>query len=224
MSGIYDYFTRNSNGELMEGFLFDGCNAQAKLLFIMKEPHNTDGETTFWFRDIVNGYRHDRNRTKMKHTLQRIAEYVLGPSEDNIFKQCAYINLYPYDGEAYVNKEKKDGYWVVRNGIAALAIGKEQIDIGNKSLAVAHNRIDLLTSLSQHRIRYIVTVQDLFDVITDHKSISSSSLLKKNRVTPFHVGKCLFDPSVTVYDYYHPSAPCVNYDMLNVAIQKKHFK
>jgi hypothetical protein len=222
MSGIYDYFTRNDNGELMEGFLFEACNTQAKLLFIMKEPHNTDGETTFWFRDIVNGYRHDRNGTKMEHTLQRIAEYVLGSSEDNIFKQCAYINLYPYDGDAYVNKEKKDGYWAVRNGIAALTAGKEHIDIGSKSLEVARDRIKLLTFLSQYGIRYIVTVQDLFDVITDHESISSSTLLKKNRVTPFRVGKCLFDPSVTVYEYYHPSAPCVSYEMIDKAIQEKY--
>ncbi len=221
MYDITQYFTKNSNGEFIEGFLCDENSADVKLLFIMKEPHNTDGETTFWFRDIVNRNRYNRNGTKMYNTLSRVAKYVLDYYESDIFNKCSYINLYPYDGDARVNTKKPSGYWATRMAILNKINNTSNSTIDSNSVKVAEKRINLLSCLDECGIKYIVTVQDLFNVITTEDSRSESGLIKRDNKTAFRKGQCIFNKNLTVYEYYHPSAPCVSYKMLDEAIQKK---
>lgn len=223
MYDITKDFFKNANDQLMEGFLCDENQEEVKLLFILQEPHCINAQS-FWVKDIL----HDRkpkgkNGNKILNTFTKLACFVLKEQSDRILEKCAFINLYPHDGESPINREG-GFYETIRTILAINSHSTYHSDYREKDginiSEIAQKRIALLGRLGETNIRYIVTVADVFHCISAESNDPAYERIYRKNGRPFRIGSLRYDNRITVYEYYHPSASCVNYALLNDAIQR----
>ncbi|MBQ3284791.1 MAG: hypothetical protein IJH40_04030 [Ruminococcus sp.] len=220
MYDITKDFINNENGQLMEGFLYDVPQSMIHLLFILREPNCPD-EQTFWLKNALHGLTgRGRNGNKILNTFSRLACFALGKQSEDILAECAFINLYPYDGKPRVYRNS--GFTKTINAIRTPSDGTimyhrkdgKEIDI----TTIADKRIKLFEHLSGTDIRHIVTVGDIFNCISSGDNDPSPERIIKKNGDSFRIGSFKWDERIKVYEYYHPCAPCVNYRLIDEAI------
>lgn len=207
----------------MEGFLYDVPQDMIRLLFILREPNCPD-EQSFWLKNALHGLTgRGRNGSKILNTFSKLACFALGKQSEKILAECAFINLYPYDGKPRVCRSS--GFTKTLTAIQTPSNktimyrrkdGKE-INITK----TADKRIELFHHLSSTNIRHIVTVGDIFNCISSEDDSSPLARIEKKNGGSFRIGSFIWDDRIKVYEYYHPCAPCVNYRLLDEAISRK---
>ena len=220
MFDITKGFIRNDADELMEGLLYDVPTESVHVLFVLREP-DCENEQSFWLRNTLHGKTgRGKNGNKILNTFTKLACFALGKEDADILKECAFINLYPYDGKPRV--EKDCGFIQTLNEIRnpagkTVKYGKREIDITK----LAANRIKLFKHLSDTNIRHIITVADIFNCIASDDACDSAVRIHKKNGQQFRIGSLIYDNRISVYEYYHPSARCVNYKLLDDAIARR---
>ena len=223
MYDITKDFIKNDNGQLMEGFLYDVPKDNIHLLFILREPNCPD-EQSFWLKNALHGLTgRGRNGNEILNTFSKLACFALGKQSEKILAECAFINLYPYDGKPRVYRNS--GFTKTLNAIhtrsdKTIMYRRKDGKVINIT-KTADKRIELFHHLSNTNIRHIVTVGDIFDSISSGDDDPSSERIHKKNGGSFRIGSFMWDDCIKVYEYYHPCAPCVNYRFLDEAISRK---
>lgn len=219
MFDITQDFIRSENGNVMEGLLYDVPQDSVRLLFILREP-NCENEQSFWLKEVVHGRKEKgKNGNKILNTLTKLACFALGKQEPDILRECAFINLYPYDGKPRV--DRKGGFSKTCCALKSLCKATDIMKSGyNRIKVIAKKRMELLKHLSDTNIRNIVTTADIFNYIANEDNNFSTMGIRKKNGKQFRIGSLIYDERIKVYEYYHPSAGCVNYQLLNDAIDR----
>lgn len=223
MFDLTSAFIRNDNDEVMEGFLYDTPPDCVHLLFILREP-DCENEQSFWLKNALhNNVGRGKNGNKIINTFTRLACFALGKKDTEILKECAFINLYPYDGKPRV--DRNGGFFKTLKEIQSPS-EQQQIyyrDDGKEIniTEIASKRLNLFSHLKDTHISTIVTVTDIFNCIsTKDNSCEIERIIKKNGKA-FRVGSLVYNDKIKVFEYYHPSARCVNYQLLDDAIERR---
>ena len=236
------FFKSELTNEIIEGYL-DRDNPRSEVLFIMKEPHN-ENQPDFWFYHVL---RRDSNQygDYMKGNAKRFYQ-ILGSlacvltgefdtsdnAKDRALKKCAFINLYPFSGASTVkgkNGVTENGYLRTKDCINDYLVnGEITIEKSDLVIEVAKSRIELISCSKDFGIRFIVTVSDLFWILSRNYH---GDLIDKNYLS-VKTGKgskaryrdfCLaeLDNGIKILEFWHPSYTRINYENLNEAIMQR---
>ena len=154
------FYTPEGNNDPIEGYL--GDPKDCKILFVLKEPHepNADG---FWFKEKVVDKAHDMLKGAEKqyfHVLGITAKKLIGTTAEDygsVLKRCAFINIYPFSGEATASMDFKSVAKMLRTACPeqGLAITK-----GSHPEEIACNRKAIIFG---RKWEYVVSVKDVFE-------------------------------------------------------------
>ena len=222
-------FALSDDGKPIEGFLGDEQNAE--LLIILKEPNNNN-QPDFWFYNVVNNLLgsqgesvRDRKGLRFLRILGKLSCSILKEKSDDdddieaALKKCAFINLYPFDGESYAGKDS--GY--IKTCIALnkkLNNKKPKSECDKKYIAIAENRIELLENLSKSNIKYILTVTGVFAILSYRKNVKPYLKMEygKNKTRIFNC--CELTNGTKIFEFWHPSCRRINYTYLDEALSE----
>ncbi len=223
MFDLTSTFIRNDNGEVMEGFLYDTPQECVYLLFILREP-DCENEQSFWLKKALHNYiGRGKNGNKIINTFTKLACFVLGKKDPEILRECAFINLYPYDGKPRADRD--GGFFKTLKEIQSPSDKQQKYNRKDGKeiniTEIADKRINLFRHLKDTNINTIVTVADIFNCISiEDESCATERIFKKNG-KPFRIGSLIYNDRIKVFEYYHPSARCVNYQLLDDAIERR---
>ena len=138
-----------------------------KLLIVLKEPHG-ENWNCFWMKDEVLEMK--KYTKRYFNVLGAFACKILGESDKReALKKCAFINLYPYNGEATANN----------GGFEMLMKEWKDASTPQKS-ELLKNRINILKSALESNISIMTLpviakqIQKQFDLIKDDKGYTNN--------------------------------------------------
>ena len=215
---VKDLFVRNENGDVIEGYL--GDDKQAEILFLLREPNSGGkGADNFWFYDAIRNnidfdkIHNPRERrtakiaqTKYINVLRKLSQLVLkeGKEKEELLRQCAYINLYPFSGEREQSKDYVDTLDMLMHfkyndqKIETMKIAKD-----SPKENIISNRLKILESIG---CNYIITTGDIFKALRSSgwlKDIEEGSGFKYKNNKTFDKARIF---GVEIYEFYHPCA------------------
>ena len=237
MTRLDELFYRSDTGQPIEGFLSDDPDPQPQVLFILKEPHNSN-ETEFWFHHVVNRKQNYMagNGKRFYTVLGCLACLLTGENgiadknKDRALQKCAYINLYPFSGAKNVRMgagKLKNGYLKTNRCIDNRLNGAKLKQDDEKAIDYALRRIKLINELPESGIQYIVTVQDFYSVLKKAYSVNNTEKtyisLNYNRYGkqadyPKEFRTCRLESGIELFEFWHPSYSYINYNYLSQAI------
>lgn len=237
MNSIDDYTLKSSDNAKIEGALSNEYTS--KMLIVLKEPHSDDDQI-FWFYNVVNNLNDKSGKNARRGTGKRFFN-ILGSMACSILKDetdkeialknCAYINLYPYDGKA-VSEYNKSGYSLTYNAINAKRNEKNLTKNQNEKISewnnqkgcdinrIAEKRIALFDHLKECGIKYILTVPEIFNLLCNGNTTERFLTVeygKNKNIQDFD--QCTLSNGVTVFEFWHPSCTRISYDHLNEALE-----
>ena len=215
-------FFISQNGEPIEGYLSD--NHQPKILIILKEPH-TDDNLIFWFYRVVNNMEDFKEKSARTGTGKRFFNIIGNiacallkyekndaAAKETALKQCAFINLYPYDGKAYAGKSS--GYQSTLRALKGKADGRTA-----ELTELVERRRELFRNLGESSIECVLTVPEVYELLTHGKTDEYSFYLNlaygKGKLKSFR--RSTVD-GIAVYEFWHPSCVKISYHHLNKAL------
>ena len=242
-------FALSDEGKPIEGFLND--NKQARILFMLKEPNN-DAQPDFWFWNVVydeydnkiSKYFRTKKAMKYYNTFSALARKILNePYNVDILKSCAYMNMYPYNGEGWV--KKGGGYKAMinrmnppkRNGRKASAekqnetvnmISEEQKIENTKKVEERIVQLKgLIYDFIENGTEHIVTVSEIYSILKDKFGLVSEEeegyleikLNNKSKIKTFK--KCRLNHNgkiIHLYSFWHPAYPTYKLSYLQKAL------
>ncbi len=195
--------------EEKEGYLNDG-QTDLKVLFILREPDSPTWDS-FFMKNVVKS-KGKTGGLRYYNILKKLAQIVLNKADDdNIFQECAFINLYPHDGKSSAG----DGFYKTLNTIKKLPNGEvknETSTTGKDILEIANKRIDLINNLPKGT--KIITVQDIYKALAKPDKEKYMTYKKGAISKDFFCSQCRFNNNVIVYEFWHPSYTHIAYQPL----------
>ena len=226
-------FALSDDGKPIEGFL--GDEEKAEVLFILREPHN-DNQQGFWFKKVVENTmkikEHKKlgpNANRYYNILNMFASKILCDEKNML--NCVYFNLFPFNGDARASKKYfemtkkiKDNpiiNYVNLNDVKDVC----QVDCPKKIVPL---RYYLLDQLTKSGVKHIITVPDIFELMTDAAKRKEYMKLKYNYkdrqgnvfIREHQFNKCEFLNGSTIYEFWHPSYTRINYTYLDEALSE----
>lgn len=167
--------------KFIEGYLGEEAKKDCKILFVLKEPHepNADG---FWFKEKVVYKDCDKLEGAEKQYFRILgitAKKLIGTPSDSlgeVLKRCAFINIYPFSGEATASSKFKNVAKLLKNSCP------------QKSLAISCNSCPEEIACNRKAIifggkwEYVVTVKDVFEKLMPDE-IEKFDGFKTDRIT-----------------------------------------
>lgn len=235
MSNLEEYFFKSDDGQALEGYLSD--DKCAELLIILKEPHSDDNPY-FWFYNVVNNLNDIRSKPGGRRFFNILGSLVCGilgetkndeATKENALKRCAFINLYPYDGKA-VAEHNKSGYSLTYSVMNNLTVTDNKIEEWEKVKginisSVADRRTELFKHLSESNIKYILTVPEIFAMLSKAENKDKKTFIAinyknsgKEKTRKFNQDQYRLSDKITVFEFWHPSYTRINYENLDKAL------
>ena len=225
-------FIRDETGELCEGPL-GGSADKIKLLFVMKEP-NGKKLNCFWMKNVFTGNKQAKSReaTRYFNVLNIFSSYLLihilrvillGQratirEEDEILKQIAFINLFPFFGEK--STEPGHGYsalmqksvWVKAKNEKV----KEKITVKNDYDKILRNRIEIIMNALESGA-YVVAHYEIVKKLEEYlNSTEQTNSIGENK---FNIKSYLYKGAEKIYAVQHPQSRKVSYDTIRDLIK-----
>lgn len=226
MCKVEDLFYKN--GETIEGYL--GDNNECAILFVLREPHATEGDTTgFWLKQVVGS--NDTKGKRYVNVLGKLAKKLLEKTNGEksrdelkyykeLLSKCAFINLYPFCGKEY----KSENYVETLCALCdpepeAVPLIQEDKEEYRK---IAANRLGIINGLHP---RYIVTVCDIYEALKPLKCKTNPEeqpwiFYNQKPFKSFEM-----ESRTKVLAFYHPSYTRIKYedlDSANISLEADH--
>lgn len=219
-----------------EGFLGESVS-MPKILFLFREPNTKkveEDEKFFWFKKVLNN---EEKGTRYRNVLNRMTYRILYPENEYTdactnLKECAYMNLRPDGGEAKASSE----FYMVLDAFKELSIEKNESVLNLDTLVwgktdamkkmtaqkIAQDRMNIIHNLTERGIDYIVTTEDIYDVIRMVWERDNKEKCKQNEYYgPFSDDlnnvKCYHYCDIgqtRLISFAHPSNPQIKYSVL----------
>lgn len=179
------FYTSEEKNNPIEGYLGDEAKEDCKILFVLREPNDTDTQKGFWFKDVLEG--NASGGTKYKNVLGRIANKLINHSFDtlddytSVLKRCAYINISPFKGS---NTETDYCKRVINTLRDANPDFGEGIHHKNSNIEkpkieqIANNRRRIIKDI---KCKYIVTVHDVFKSLMPKDATVKKGIIYKEK-------------------------------------------
>ena len=201
-------FITNEQGKLLEGPLSD---KPTKILFVMKEP-NGEKLNCFWMRDNVLARK---DGSKYYNVLGAFAKSIIGESHHSSLEQCAYINLYPYNGKSNVaggGYKKLIALWRKKS----VKENEDTKDLNNK----INNRFQIIKDALENGIS-VVAHFEIADVLAKYSDLKNdlekTTDYEKNK---YHITSYQYKDKAKLYAMPHP-AYSIKYDTLSKILKLK---
>ncbi len=211
-----------------EGPLGDSADT-IKLLFVMKEP-NGEKLNCFWMKDVFTGNEHAKSRevTRYFNVLNIYIEKLLGQratrrKKDEILKQIAFINLFPFFGE----KSTKPGHgysalmqksvWVK----AKREKVKEKITVKNDYEKILRNRIEIIINALESDA-FVVAHFEIVKMLKEYLNSTEQTIIKQTdsiEKNKFNIKSYSYKGDEKIYAVQHPQSRKVSYDTIRDLIK-----
>lgn len=222
----------------IEGYLDKDSN-EAKILFLLKEPNAPKGVRDcdgFWFKKCVDSVTGNekcdpfessdstskrarttnrRARTRYVNVLAAIAGKILNISVKdfkNIFKHCAYINLYPFSGNGSESVKFKDTLNALnRLGFTDLFDSNIIVPQKDDYDSIAQNRVQIIQKLIHcGECKYVITTRNIYRALSRVlNSDNEGKWLKEKQLRYFEYKGAL------ICEFWHPAYRYLSNKMLN---------
>ncbi len=229
------YKVKDNNGKLVaiEGYL--GKPEECEILFVLKEPDDCN-PSGFWFKDVLDKDEADWDKYEAKyfHVLGTMAYRLRGgrktaPESIDLkdsLMHCAYINIYPCNGESHESKLYKKTLRRLRRIVKNSSSNKSN----NSTCVITENDKEDLSLIAENRFQLIkemnwnllATVCGAFEAIVNKEAEECCEGIVSNSANSQKIFRIsLFENNMNkqVLSYYHPSHPCawnVDEDFLHI--------
>ena len=221
-------FIRDETGELCEGPL-GGSADKIKLLFVMKEPNGKKLDC-FWMKDVFTGKESAKSReaTRYFNVLNIYIEKLLGQratrrEEDEILKQIAFINLFPFFGEK--STEPGHGYSaLMQKSVWKNAKNekvKEKITVKNDYDKILRNRIEIIMNALESGA-YVVAHYEIVKKLKEYLNSTEQTIIKPTGSigeNKFNIKSYSYKGAEKIYAVQHPQSRKVSYDTIRDLIK-----
>lgn len=211
--------------EGIEGYC--GEPKECKMLIILREHGGEEGATNdFWFsKNVVENQDRAGAEKRYYNILGALAAKILNiTDEQEALKKCAFINLAPFWGGKMCNDNKGNtgrflGEGCVFDMFKNTALkDKKQIKINKDSNAqdIAKQRLCLINQAIESKVKYILTVREIYDAICEKYGVEKSDQKKfefKSKGKTRNFKWCEIN-NTKIYSFYHPSYAGIGYDNL----------